>query len=110
MNFPSVLKDLGFRIFTGEYAFESDVIPKVLKIIQTNNWVILGGDVLNLEGKHTYDNWFYNPDWTKSIEYNVAQGILKTEQYIKLLEERNGKKFRYVLVITDKPRNYDYTT
>ncbi len=102
MKTPDILKVFGNYIFTGEYAFTYDVIPEVIRIIRDHNWIILGGDVLNREGKHTYDNWFYEPDPTKTLEYNVMLSIQETEQYIGELEKKNGKVFQYVFVITDQ--------
>ncbi len=91
----------GIPVSGEETAFPAHLVPQVLDIALQNQWIVLGGDVLNKDLQYTYDNWYYDPDMHLSLSNNVANSIQKCNQYISKYIERNGNDFLYVLVISN---------
>lgn len=85
----------------GGIAWPTKSIPYILDAALQNGWIILGGDALTLECKHTYDNWYYNPDPYKSLEHNVKHSIAMCSQYTSQYITRNGDRFLFTVVISD---------
>lgn len=84
-----------------EMAWPIKSIPCILDMVLRNNWIILGGDVLTLECKYTYDNWYYNPDPQKSLEQNVKHSIAVCSHYTSQYISTNGDSFLFTVVISD---------
>lgn len=78
----------------------------VLKVLAEARFAVLGGDVLELQGKgpsHTYDNWFVPcrstaQSWGIYCQTSIAQ----TREYIASYEE-SGRDIVYLIVATDDP-------
>ena len=61
------------------------------------NLVILGGDVITPQEKHTYDNWYYNISHSLTIEENVQASIDLTRSYIGAYVRKNGNNYLFVV-------------
>lgn len=91
----------GIKITPEEIAFPVQAIPQVLDLVLENQWIILGGDVLTSELKHTYDSWYYLPDANISLTANVKQSVEKCKRYISEYGKRNGEDFLYAFTISN---------
>ena len=91
----------GIQTRGDEIAWPLDVVPSVLEAASLNHWIALGGDVLTPELKHTYDNWYYQPNPHMLLAENVANSIQKASSYIADYSRRNGKDYLYVIVLSD---------
>ncbi len=89
------------KIDTGESAWTAKAIPDILLLVLANDWIVLGGDVLNLEQHHTYDNWYFEPSPCCSLEVNARQSVERCLQYITNYIEKNGEDYLFVLTISD---------
>ena len=83
----------------GEYAWGYSDYPAILTFIQKNEFILLGGDILTMDLKYTYDNWYYNPDLTKSHFENVWQSLAVAEEYLNRYHQLNGAEFYIVFVL-----------
>lgn len=89
--------------YTGEVILSySEVRTVVERLAITKEAVILGGDVLTLADKHTYDNWYYEPNETIPWPNLVAQSCEHTLQYIGQLDQPDKK--HYILVLTERSK------
>ena len=83
------------------YAWASKDIPMVMDIAKENNWIILGGDVLTLQGSYTYDSWYYAPQNNVDITENVSRSVKQCVDYIQKYETLMGKQYLYSLAISN---------
>ena len=83
-----------------EYAWKYSDFPELLRYFQENAYIVLGGDILTMELKYTYDNWYYNPDPFDSKEENVRRSIAAAEDYLTNYKNRNGTDYYIVFVVT----------
>ena len=98
-----LLKNLpeGVEISNDEIAFTAEMTLQIMNIAANNNCIILGGDVLTLDKKFTYDNWYYQPETSVSLSENVNRSIKKAKEYISDYTKKNGSDFLYSFVISD---------
>lgn len=82
-------------------AWPLDVVTCVLEAASHNRWIILGGDVLTQKLKHTYDNWYYQPNPHMPLAENVANSIQKASNFISEYVKTNGKSHLFVLVLSE---------
>ena len=89
----------------GESAWRSEDIPQAIAAINESNKVILGGDVISLEMKSTYDSWYYQPTWkthdnyVSSLRKNTEESIRCAEEYIKRYVDMHGDGYLFILVV-----------
>ena len=86
--------------YWGELAWHVCDIPDVLEYAHSENLVILGGDVITPQEKHTYDNWYYNISHSLTIEKNVQASIDLTRSYIGAYVRKNGNNYLFVVSLT----------
>lgn len=72
-----------------------------LEHYRQNRIIVLGGDILDTQFKHTYDSWYYNPDNTKDTMSNVNNSIQKATKYITEYINRNGNNY-YVTIVLNR--------
>ena len=82
----------------GETAWNIEDTSNIIKIASEHNRIILGGDILNICGEYTYDNWYYNLDHSVSVEVNVERSGAKCLQYINNYMQKYGNQFLVVFV------------
>lgn len=76
-----------------ELAWTYTDVMTVLKYLEENGILVLGGDVLDKKMSYTYDNWCYqDKNYIESIEY--------AKNYINNYYIKNGNEYYYVLVVT----------
>ena len=85
----------------GETVWPAKSIPYVSNLALTNGWIILGGDVLTLECKYTYDNWYYNVNLQEPLVNNVKRSIEICLQYINDYISCNGETFLFAITVSD---------
>lgn len=83
----------GVKTHWGEMVWPLRSIPELLKLVMDNQWIILGGDILDTQQNYTYDNWYYNPDPQMSLIFNVTASVEKTKEYISQYCKKNGDDF-----------------
>ena len=93
--------DQGVLTSWGETAWPIESLSRLLDVVLQNRWIILGGDVLTLECKHTYSNWYYNPDPQKSLEYNVRCSVEICSMYTRQYVAKNNGNYLFTIVISD---------
>ena len=85
----------------GELAWQPEMIQPVLQLVNDNNWIILGGDVLTKSQRHTYDNWYFEVNTQCSLKYNVKASIDQCAQYVSEYIKAHGNDFLFVFVISN---------
>lgn len=98
--YPPQLLQKARETYWGELAWHVCDIPDVLEYAHSENLVILGGDVITPQEKHTYDNWYYNISHSLTIEKNVQAGIDLTRSYIGAYVRKNGNNYLFVVSLT----------
>lgn len=71
---------------------------KELNVFQDAGIVVLGGDILDAEGRYTYDNWYFEFNPMLDDLQNCEESINRAKQYIEAYKERNGTDFSVVFV------------
>lgn len=71
----------------------------VLNWLKTNNQIVLGGDILDLQKNYTYDSWFYNYNHSKTLVENVNTSIDIALDYTTNYVRNNGKEYYVVFVL-----------
>ena len=106
-----VLDSIPFLIKTdlGEYACTAQNIPLFVKEVVKHSWIILGGDVLNLDQTPTCDNWYYNPIRNISVQENIRLSAECCLRYSDDYSKKYGNDYLYVLVISDTFVGVDFT-
>ena len=99
--YPPQLLQKARETYWGELAWHVCDIPDVLEYAHSENLVILGGDVITPQEKHTYDNWYYNISHSLTIEKNVQASIDLTRSYIGAYVRKNGNNYLFVVSLTD---------
>lgn len=82
-------------------AWPASSLPTIFNLVNENNWIILGGEVITKNHKHTWDGWSYNPPWNFPLTKNVANSIEKSTSYINTYIQENGDNFLFILTISD---------
>lgn len=90
------------KIYTGELAWKYTDVIEVMNSLAENNLIILGGDVLNQDFTHTYDNWHCDYDESVTFEKNIDVSLNKSIQYAEAYHTKFGDSFYYVVVCTTK--------
>lgn len=98
--YPPQLLQKARETYWGERAWRVCDIPDVLEYVRSENLVILGGDVITPQEKHTYDNWYYNISHSLTIEENVQASIDLTRSYIDAYVRKNGNNYLFVVSLT----------
>lgn len=91
----------GVKTHWGEMVWPTRCIPEILQLAVDNQWIILGGDILDMAKNYTYDNWYYNPDAQLSLNLNVTASVEKTREYISQYCKKNGTDFWISLTISN---------
>lgn len=86
---------------SNDMAWPLGAIPQILEIASSNQWIVLGGDVVTPSGKYTYDSWFYDPIWRDSLEVNVSQSVSSCLEYVSNYVKENGEAFYFTFSISD---------
>lgn len=86
------------KISQYELAWKIDDAKVVLQWFAANNNIVLGGDILDINKKYTYDNWYYNYDDLCSSLENAKNSIKKANEYISNYVAINGSDYYVVLV------------
>ena len=76
-------------------------IDVVLEWLKEKNHVVLGGDILNKNKEHTYDNWYYEYDNNISLLDNVEKGVAKAREYTSWYAKKFGFDYFVVVVSAD---------
>lgn len=87
-----------YTLSSGEIVWNAEVILNIIAIARKHQRIILGGDILTLEGEYTYDNWYYNPDPNVSTAVNVERSISICTEYVDNYLKRNGNCFLFLIV------------
>ena len=98
--YPPQLLQKARETYWGELAWHVCDILDVLEYAHSENLVILGGDVIMPQEKHTYDNWYYNISHSLTIEENVQASIDLTRSYIGAYVRKNGNNYLFVVSLT----------
>jgi hypothetical protein len=85
----------------GEIVWPVTSVPEILELALTNNWIVLGGDILTLEQEYTHDNWYFTPNPQKPLSDNVQASVEKCRQFISQYVNKNGDKFLFVFSISN---------
>ena len=87
-----------------EDAWDEYSVREILEQVLRNKWIVLGGDVVNSNGRYTptYDSWYYLVDESIPLEENCLLSVQKCIQYMENFIERNGQEYYFVLTISDK--------
>ena len=96
------IKNKAIKICTGELAWNYSDIVSIMKMLYKNEFVILGGDVINNDLSYTYDNWYYDYNYSLSYEENVKLGFNRSIEYVRNYHVKFGDMFYYVIVYMDK--------
>lgn len=98
-TFPQELLQKSYRTVCGEIAWHASDVPSLFEYASKESRVILGGDVVTLQGVYTYDNWYYEVTNEQSVSAAVRESIITAEKYINSYIQRNGNQFLFVLVM-----------
>lgn len=85
-----------------EFAWKWRDAIAVVKILVANRLLVLGGDVYSYVTevvKPTYDNWYFQPTESKSLDDALEESQNKSIEYIKAYAQKNGESFCYSIVI-----------
>ena len=91
------------NVFCNELAFSIDDAVKVLDCYNELSIIILGGDILNNQLKHNYDNWYYNISNNLSNDQNIKQSIDVARKYLLNYIKKNGSDY-YCVFVLQKPK------
>ena len=98
-TFPPELLQRSCRTVSGEIAWRASDVPSLLEFAAKEGRVILGGDVLTLQGVYTHDNWCYTVKTDRSAAAAVRESIAAAENYWNNYIRKNGDQFLFVLVM-----------
>ena len=85
---------------TGETILSYDELILLLGyVFQQKYAIILGGDVLDANDRHTYLNWYYQPQESITRVENITQSCQAAKRYIQRLAEARSR--HYVVVLDD---------
>ena len=85
---------------TGEPILSYDELILLLDyIFQQKYAIILGGDVLDANDRHTYLNWYYQPQESITRVENITQSCQAAKRYIQEMAEARSR--HYVVVLDD---------
>lgn len=99
MNFlQEELRNRAVNIYTGELAWNHSDIICVMKSLCENQFLILGGDVLNKDLSYTYDNWYYDYNYALTYEENIHKSFDEAIKYVNNHNLKFGDSFYYVVV------------
>ena len=97
--FPPELLQKSYQTVCGELAWRVSDVPCLLEHAARENLVILGGDVVTLQGVYTYDNWYYEVSNLQSVKTAVHGSIATARKYVHDYVQKNGNEFLFVLVM-----------
>ena len=85
---------------TGETILSYDELILLLDyVFQQKYAIILGGDVLDANDRHTYLNWYYQPQESITRVENITQSCQAAMRYIQEMAEARSR--HYVVVLDD---------
>ena len=85
----------------GQLAWKASGLPSVMEILMSNQWLVLGGDVLTIQGNYTHDSWFYDPIPSISLLENIQNSIKVMMEYVNKYILLNGDDYLFSLVLSD---------
>ncbi len=97
--FPPELLQKSYQTVSGELAWRVSDVPCLLEHAARENLVILGGDVVTLQGVYAYDNWYYEVSNLQSVKTAVHGSIATARKYVHDYVQKNGNEFLFVLVM-----------
>ena len=77
---------------------------EILRLLRGKGIVVLGGDVVQLEGdrpRHTYDKWYTEPAHAEPFAAYAERSVTEAEAFIVSYREA-GSGYCYVLVLTER--------
>lgn len=92
------IRNRAINVCTGELAWDYSDIVYVIKSLYENQFLILGGDVINKDLSYTYDNWYYNYNYALTYEENINISFNQAIEYVKNYNLKFGDLFYYVVV------------
>jgi hypothetical protein len=84
-----------------EFAWKYDIAKEILKCLSSNEYLILGIDVLksnNGEINYAIAFWAYDYDTTKSKNENISESCSQASQYIDDFHNKKGGNYIYVFI------------
>lgn len=85
----------------GYLAWRVSDLPVVMQSVIAKQWIVLGGDILTVQGNDTHDSWFYDPIPSISLSENIHKSIVVTMDYVIKYINTNGTDFLFSLVLSD---------
>ncbi len=83
---------------TGEIILTYDELILLLDYVFQHEYaIVLGGDVLDVNDRHTYLNWYYQPQESITRVENITQSCQAAQRYIRQLTEARSR--HYVIVL-----------
>ena len=82
-----------------ELAWQIKDYAILLEFLYDKKRVVLGGDILNSEQNHTYDNWYYNYDSDIPLWNNVENSIFVADNYLSNYIKNYGENFYVIFVV-----------
>ena len=104
-NYIWMSKDLYSKsIYISEYesAWKISCAKSLISEALQNQVIILGGDILNLNLEYTDDNWYYEPNKAKDINYNSIKSCNCMENYLKKYIDLHGVDYYIIIVCVTK--------
>jgi len=110
-TFPQRLIRQARKDSSGQLAWRSPAVFKVIEAIGANECAILGGDVLYADEDGTLDhwqgdiycgNWYLNRRTGESWSDYVAQSLIVTRDYIEAYVQMNGDAYWFLPVFVDE--------
>ena len=99
---PDDLRWNGIKMPSSIYwAWPFDSIINVINFAESCGLMIWGGDVINKELDHTYDNWYQNGDNSLTWAQNCYIGAKKAKEYIDWHHSKFGDDYYYILSASD---------
>jgi len=77
-----------------ETAWRAEDAFLVLEYLRERNEIVLGGDILNVNFKYAYANWYYENEPGNSLE-----SIEVATEYLRRFKKMNGNSFYVVFVV-----------
>lgn len=92
-----IIASTDFSSFETAWRIEDAVL--VLEYFRSNNKIVLGGDILTKNLKHTYDSWYYNVESNQLPKFSIDNSIKMASDYIAEYVRVNGNAFYVIFVV-----------
>jgi hypothetical protein len=88
------------QLGTKQWAWHSGEAIKLVEYLTNHDFVILGGDVLEIKNcglEYETSGWYYNPQKIKNWSENVKESKYKAMKYIEFFHAKNGDGYLYTI-------------